>query len=413
MGGFSFMRDARLRAAQAAVLWLLGLPVQALEWREALERINFHGFVSQGYTWTSANNLFGHSENGSPNFTEAGLNVRLDLLPPVSIAAQGIYRHAGKVENQVQLDYGFLEWRPYTGPHLRLTLRGGRIKNPFGLYNETRDVAFTRPSILLPQSIYFDRSRSLYLSSDGGQLAFDYTQGKHEISFRFNTGLYRDEFDEVKASIFGFEAPGRISANRPLLLGQLRYEYDAGQLILAASLADVDLEYRSASSGNDPIQTLAAQPFHTGRIHSRPLLLSLQVNGERWSLTGEYSLQFQKVSHFGPGFDRDFTSQGWYVQGHYRILPNLQLLGRYDVYYLDRSDTNGSGLGLEPLRPRHAAWAKDWTGGLRWDITPHWMVAAEYHYVDGTAWLPFQDNPHPLDTQRRWHLVLGLISLRF
>lgn len=414
MGGFFFIRrDPAREVLWLAIIWTLGLlPAQALEWGDWQERINLHGFASQGYTWTSANNLYGHSENGSPNFTEIGLNLRLDPLPWMSVAAQGLYRHAGEVENQVQLDYGFLELRPYADARLRLALRGGRVKNPFGLYNETRDIAFTRPSILLPQSVYLDRSRSLYLSSDGGQLEMDYTWGNHEFSFRFNTGLYRDEFKEIKASIFGFNPPGNISANRPLFLGQLRYEYNAGQLILAVSHADVELEYRSAP--NDPVVLfLTNTPFKTGRIHSRPLLFSLQINGERWSLTGEYMLQFQEVRHFGPGFDRDFTSAGWYVQGHYRILPNVQILGRYDVFYLNRSDHNGSGLGLEPLRPRHAAFAKDWTGGLRWDFTPHWMVAAEYHYVNGTAWLPFQDNPQLPDSQRHWHLVMGLVSFRF
>lgn len=43
----------------------------------------------------------------------------------------------------------------------------GRIKIPLGLYNETRDVAGTRPSIILPQSVYYENSRTFLINSDG------------------------------------------------------------------------------------------------------------------------------------------------------------------------------------------------------------------------------------------------------
>jgi hypothetical protein len=46
-------------------------------------------------------------------------------------------------------------------------MRVGRIKTAYGLYNTTRDVPFTRPSIVLPQSIYFERTRNLTVSADG------------------------------------------------------------------------------------------------------------------------------------------------------------------------------------------------------------------------------------------------------
>jgi len=158
---------------------------------------------------------------------------------------------------------------------------------------------------------------------------------------------------------------------------------------------------------------LSERPFKSGTFHTRPLIVSLQFNGESFSLTGEYLLQFNKAAHFGPGLNRSLTSESWYVQGQYRILPSLQILLRYDAYFLDRSDRDGDDLDLIPIRPQHSAFAKDWTAGLRWDITPRWMAAIEYHNVNGTAWLPFKDNQNPLKTEHRWNMVLGLISFRF
>ncbi len=387
------------------------LPKTLLAW-SLQDNVQIHGFLSQGYTWTSSNNFFGHSETGSPNFTEIGANLRIEANRWLSLAAQGIYRHAGKVENRIQLDFGLADLAVLESERQAFHLRGGRIKNPFGLYNETRDVAFTRPSILLPQGIYYDRSRSLFLSSDGGQVFLANHAGWGELSLAVNLGIPRNLNEEIEAAIFGFNAPGRWQANRPMYLGQLRYEYNAGQWILALSYADAELEYNAGS--NDPVALLLAEsPFETGISRSRPLLFSAQYNGEKLSLTGEYLLQFNKLSHFAPGFNRDLTSEGWYVQGQYRILDQLQAIARYEAFFLDRTDRDGSKLGLEPFRPRHAAFAKDWMVGLRLEITPNWMLSAEYHHVNGTAWLPFKDNPEPNKNRKEWSMVLGLLAFRF
>lgn len=391
-----------------ALCLFLPQPSFARSWQET---VRIHGFLAQGYTWTSSNNFFGHSETGSPNFTELGTNLRIEATPWLNFTAQGLYRHAGKVENRVQLDFALANLTVLTKKHYALHLRGGRVKNPFGLYNETRDVAFTRPSILLPQGIYLDRSRSLFLSSDGGQVFFENHARWGDLSLAFNVGIPRNQNDEIEASIFGFNAPGRLQANRPMYLGQLRYEYNTGEIIVALSYADAELEYNTGR--NDPVVLLAENSFKTGVISSRPLLFSAQYNGDRIFLTGEYMIQFNSVENFGSGFDRSLTSESWYIQGQYRIHDQLQAVIRYDVFHLDRSNRNGKNLGLEPIRPRHTAFAKDWMVGIRWDITPNWMIRVEYHGINGTAWLPFKDNPNPNKNRANWDMLLGLIAFRF
>ncbi|MBL0038238.1 MAG: hypothetical protein IPP36_06030 [Nitrosomonadales bacterium] len=60
--------------------------------------------------------------------------------------------------------------------------------------------------------------------------------------------------------------------------------------------------------------------------------------------------------------------------------------------------------------------SKDWTTGVRFDLTPEFM-RAEYHRVDGTAILPVQDNPDPRALERRWDMFhatgvfFGLVTL--
>lgn len=142
----------------ALVLWpgLCG-PALALE---LFEGFQVHGFLSQGYILTTNNNFFGSSERGgSLDFTEMGINASWMVRPYLQTAVQILSRRAGEAaENEPELDFALLDYTAVETADRRLGVRGGRVRLPFGLYGDTRDVAFTRPSILLPQSIYFDRT---------------------------------------------------------------------------------------------------------------------------------------------------------------------------------------------------------------------------------------------------------------
>jgi hypothetical protein len=112
----------------------------------------FHGFLSQGLFSTSGNNVYGKSKNSvSAGLTEIGLNISYRALKNLSFAAQGLYRRAGATTGdagEVTLDFGFVDLNLLNLQEGRIGVRGGRIKNPWGLYNETRDVAFTHPTIM-------------------------------------------------------------------------------------------------------------------------------------------------------------------------------------------------------------------------------------------------------------------------
>jgi hypothetical protein len=137
-----------------------------------LEGLQVHGFLSQGYILTSSNRVFGHSEgDGSVDFIEAGINASWTPLPRLQLAVQPLFRRAGAGhESDFELDFGLMDYALLSTEDKQLGIRLGRIKNPRGLYNDTRDVAFTRPSILLPESIYYDKLRELNVSADGAQV---------------------------------------------------------------------------------------------------------------------------------------------------------------------------------------------------------------------------------------------------
>jgi hypothetical protein len=367
------------------------------------EEIQVHGFLTQGFFHTSGNNIYGHSDDAiSPGQTEIGLNVNYQPLDRLRFAAQGLYRRAGDVDRgSVRLDYALADLTLFEYDSGKVGLRAGRIKNPFGLYNETRDVAFTHPTILLPQGIYFDRSRSLLLSADGGSFYAEQRTSFGDFSFKFNVGIPSNDLNEIKTVVLGTPNAQGLFKTKPAIATQLNYELDGGKYVFAVSYMDTEFEY-------DPA---LGEQLSKSRTHIQPLLFSAQYNGEKLTLTGEYEYRWNNFGNFAPQGGK-FVTESWYVEGSYRILPKLQATVRYDTISVNKDDKGGNdavALGF----PGHVAFAQDWVAGLRWDITPSWMVRAEYHRVHGTAWLPWADNPDLNKTVPDWDLYGLQLSFKF
>jgi hypothetical protein len=54
---------------------------------------------------------------------------------------------------------------------------------------------------------------------------------------------------------------------------------------------------------------------------------------------------------------------------------------------VNSEDHDGSATARLTGLPRHRFYAKDLTFGVRWEFLDDWLVAAEYHNIDGTGWL--------------------------
>jgi hypothetical protein len=368
------------------------------------DEVQIHGFLTQGFFHTSDNNVYGQSDDGiSPGLTEIGLNMSYQPWDRLRFAAQGLYRRAGEVDGgSVRLDYGLADLTLFDYDSGKIGLRGGRIKIPFGLYNETRDVAFTHPTILLPQGIYFDRSRSLLLSADGGSFYAEQRTSFGDFNFKLNVGLSPNDLDEIKTVVLGKRSAQGNFDTKPAIATQLKYELNGGEYVFAVSYMDLEFDFNPA----------LGEPLRKSTTHIQPLLFSAQYNGEKFTLTGEYEYRWNSFGNFAPYGGGKFVSESWYVEGSYRILPSLQATVRYDSFFMDANDKNGNGAAALGF-PRHVAFAQDWVFGLRWDITPSWMVRADYSRVHGTAWLPQADNPDTQKDIQDWDLYALQLSFKF
>jgi hypothetical protein len=303
----------------------------------------------------------------------------------------------------IRLDYGFVDYTFFTGETSQMGIRLGRMKTPLGFYNDTRDVPFTRPSILLPQSIYFDRTRKLALAADGAHLYGEYRSNMGNISFQAGAVRPLVRGAETEVALLGSGVPGHLVPD-VLYTGRINYELDEGRLRFALSASQLNIGY-------DPA---AIDKLHAGHIRFTPLIFSAQYNAERWSLTSEYALRHFEYKNFGVApLNLNFFGESYYFQGVYRFTPEWEAIVRYDVLYTNRDDRSGEKWAAATGRPAFNRFAKDITVGLRWNITPELMVRAEYHRVNGTGWLSTLDNPVPGDLAQHWDLFSILGSYRF
>jgi hypothetical protein len=99
---------------------------------ELFDNFQVHGFLSQGYSLTSDNNVFGASSvAGSFDFTEAGLNASWMPISDLRLAVQGLFRRAGAGhEHDVELDFGLLDYTILSTLDYRLGVRRRAFQEP-------------------------------------------------------------------------------------------------------------------------------------------------------------------------------------------------------------------------------------------------------------------------------------------
>lgn len=198
--------------------------------------------------------------------------------------------------------------------------------------------------------------------------------------------------------------PGHLKPDVSFI-GRGIYESHDSRLRLAVSGILLNIDYHSHGV-ND---------LGPGSIQFSPIYLSAQYNTERWSLTSEYALRPLNYSNFNlQGLNNlNYTGESGYLQGVYRFSPKWEALLRYDVLFTNRKDRDGKEYADSTGLPSHSRFARDLTVGVRWNVTPSFMLRTEYHRVNGTAWLGVLDNPDQSVTSQHWNLFAVQASYRF
>ncbi len=370
--------------------------------------IPLHGFISQGFVNTTDNKFFGDSDTGLGSFeyTELGLNTSINIHPLFNASGQLLFRRAGKMyENELSIDYAFIDFIPVNSESGSFGILAGRFKNPLGLYNDTRDVAFTRPGNFLPQTVYFDKVRNLLLSNDGLQIHSDlYFGSDHHLDLQMGAGMLPVD-DNVKAAYLGPGLDGFVETNKPTVVGRALYNWNEGVVKLSISGAKGEFDFKQAPTDH----------LFDGNVEFFHWVASAQYNAESWSVTAEYMEQPVTWNGLIPFYldGREATLQGYYVQGDYRFNTNWQTYLRYEEGYADKNDKNGQIASALWGDPTYDFYTKLWTIGTRWDPSVNWMLRAEYSRANGTFILSPVENPDTSQLGQYWDMFSITASYRF
>ena len=367
-----------------------------------MDEINWHGFVSQNFIATDENDFLGSSSDGSFKSNEAALNASWRATDSLQLALQGLYKQIGNAKPKGgRVDYAIVDWRFLDNFTNGAGVRFGRIKNPYGFFNETRDVAVTNTSILLPESVYVDYLSQLYHSSDGAGF---YGHNENE----YGTLLFNVQFgrpilnNQIISTLVGNpDTEGDISKERGGF-ARLAYEDGAGLWRAAISYAHLTGDFNPAPSD-------IPKGLMEGTLLIEQLLLSVELNWNSWQFTTEVQRRNTELEGIY-GIDIVEKGLGYYFQTAYKFSPAWTVYLRRDEVFRFKDDRHGKEFALGNA---HGTFAKDTTFGFRYSPSFEWSFAMEVHQIDGTYWLPNIENPDVAAQQRYWNMFLAQIAYRF
>lgn len=393
-------------------LLLLPMPLAAYDLNE---KIQLHGFASQGYLDSAGNNFLSDSLDGTFAFNEIGLNLNLRLSDQLRFGGQILSREMGSYgDNSIRLDWGLADYRfqDWAG------IRAGKVKIPLGLYNTERDSDFLRPMIFLPQSIYDETRRDTWLAHWGGELYgnvareafgdFDYKLFYGRIKYEGDSVYHDSTLDNINRRLADNLADPNPDPLLPPHINQSDRDNDylyGANLIYSPPMENLRLGISYVSQQD--ISYADHEKIGEYKTNSY-FVLSLEYAWRNLLLSAEYG-ENDRTQTLYDVTTFDGPNQSWYVMLTYSATECLSFSILYDEYWKEKynkDDTiHASG------RYNSTPWRKDWGFGLRYDASENWTVKGEWHIVDGSALL--LDFFNPEGTERYWQYGVVKASFNF
>lgn len=337
----------------------------------------WHGFGAQGVIQSSDSNYINESGDVSFSLTEVGLNTSYRINQKLRVSAQGIYINDGNRFNEgLRLDYLFLDYQLLSTPSWSVNAHLGRYKNYHWLYSATRDVPHTMPTIVLPQSSYFDAFRDASLGSDGISLIAQHHNELGELDMRWsygNTSVDQEQTENLMSEFATGELEHDFDTQFSLSFSPL-----SSGVAMGVSMLRTDFSY---DAGNNDV-------FIDGKAKLFRLMLNLTYSAEFWDINAEAMRERTDfIGLLSNGGIKDTVAEGGYVQGRLFLTPQVTLLARIDTFDADKDDRHGRLLQQNSggAVPDYFAYRDQITFGASWDFHANWRVRAEFHKVKGRA----------------------------
>lgn len=339
--------------------------------------IQWQGFIAQGLIKTTDDSFVEFNDDISAHLTEVGINTRFRLAPALRVAAQVVYLDGGnRYPHGARLDYLFIDWNFYSSLDWQANLYLGRFKNQHWLYSATRDVPFTRPSIVLPQSVYFDAFRDIAVSSDGAAFQARHSNAYGDFTFNWSYGITPIS-DQQHRILLGRDVLGKTSQNYDHK-ASLYWQPELSRINLGVSLIETGFSYKKQSEQNYTNAEFSVQRF----------MLHMGYQQEHWELALEVQqerLQFD--GFFAPSFSQDHLGQAGYLLFQYRPTVNWRWFSFIDYSVNNKDDRHGKHIAADSAGqiPDYFAYQHTVASGFNVDLTAKLSLSAEVHWVKGVG----------------------------
>jgi hypothetical protein len=325
--------------------------------------IQIHGYATQGFLYTTHNSIFyTNSSNGSPAWTEAVANVTTQPAAGLRVGLQVRYQLLGNSGNDVTLDWAAADYQIND----QVGIRFGKVKTPWGLFNETQDIDPSYMWALLPQSVYDITTRDSDLAHLGGVLhgmldasragKLEYRVWGGEAVVPASDGQFDDLNDAGNGPLHPLEYV--------VLGGALHWRTPLRGLMLGASDGKANQATVALNGGSERIAPWNNLSYF-GQYEKNKVMLAAEWN--RQASPATLSLADQPVT------SASSDERGWYGMATYKLAAKLSG-GAYASQYVDHD---------VPLGPDR--FVKDWTLSTRYDISSVIYLKGEEHFIDGTA----------------------------
>jgi hypothetical protein len=351
-----------------------------------LSNLQIHGFVTQGFIYSSQNNLYTmNTSSGSGQWTDAAVSVSDAISDNFHVGVQlHVYQLGTLGGPNMQIDWATGDYRV----NEKAKFVAGKVKTVWGLFNDSQDVDTVHLFVLLPESMYQIDNKNYTLSHYGGDYYGSIGLGKHRgsLAYRGYAGYRSLDLNGGYARSIGNTVGAETSGGGNVFGGDIRWRAPLKGLIVGGSLLV------SGLNGVGPLGSFhipygsfpdAYAKFEKGKIMGA---------SEYRRTNGQFLIHLNNVDPFGyPApvipFDNQsqFDDKAFYVMGSYRLTQKIQAGGYYSDFW-----------NAAPTASSHvpANYSRDWVVCGRYDFNSYFYAKLEGHFISGTALDYYtEDNP--------------------
>jgi len=329
---------------------------------QADDKFSINGYGYQDYRQTNSNFFSGASQRGTWDNNYFALVMSTKFTDRDTAWAQ---LQTGGADT-TRFTWVFVDHRFNDD----LSVHVGRVKFPYGIYNEFIDNKWLQLSAVLPSAYNFS----------GADMGYDAYSG---VGLDWASGSL---FTQVYGgNIFVPDPASDDHADRRLIGARITWNTPYEGLRFLVSANEAQIEY-NVNLGAGPSTTL------TQLGKEDRAMVSVDYVSDIFDIKGEYN--YHKVPFFVQIGDPTTIANAWYIQGGYKMgiwTPYV----RYDSYQADQRDTS------DPSK-----YQKDWVLGVNYKINDNVNARIEDHVIRGYGLAES-------GTTKNWNLIAAEVNFLF